>query len=220
MNSSTDDWHLYCLSVSLRGAGLKRPTRHRALVPPHHLKSWLIECGLVVPSNNNTIDFALRSQAMTSKMPSFVWSTKLKITLQAHLLICCSVEWTGPGGQEMIRVHWKSLASFFSALTWFLAANGDLFLGGDKGPLLYFGFLVARLLSPRSPITQFDLTLPVQGEPWPGATHCYTSRNTMKSNITLSTHTVTLARMHMNTSDCTLLIQFFFKRLCWEIQDQ
>lgn len=100
VNSSVDDWHLYCLSVSLRWAGLERATHHRALVPPHHLKSWLIECGLVVPSNNNTIDFALRGQAMTSKTPSFVWLTKLKITLQAHPLICCSVDWTGPGGQE------------------------------------------------------------------------------------------------------------------------
>lgn len=65
--------------------------------------------------------------------------------------------------------------------------------GGEKEPLLYFGFLVARLLSPRSPITQFELTLPVQGEPWPGARRCDNSSNTMKSNIT---HTVTHAHDH------------------------
>lgn len=77
-----------------------------------------------------------------------------------------------------------------------------VYFWGEKGPLLYFGFLVARLLSPRSPITQFELTLPVQGEPWPGATHCYNSSNTMKSNITVHCHT------HM----ITLLIQFTVKK--------
>lgn len=77
-----------------------------------------------------------------------------------------------------------------------------VYFWGRKGPLLYFGFLVARLLSLRSPITQFELTLPVQGEPLPGATHCDNSSNTMKLNIT---HTVT------HTQDPTLLIQFMFK---------
>lgn len=82
-----------------------------------------------------------------------------------------------------------------------------VYFWGEKEPLLYFGFLVARLLSPRSPITQFELTLPVQGEPWPGATHCDNSSNTMKSNIT---HTVT--HTHTHTHDHTLLIQSIFKK--------
>lgn len=68
-----------------------------------------------------------------------------------------------------------------------------VYFWGEKGRPLYFGILVARLLSPRSPITQFELTLPVQGELWPGATRCYNSSNTMKSQIT---RTVTRTNTH------------------------
>lgn len=74
----------------------------------------------------------------------------------------------------------KILGKFSLSINLVSACQWWSIFGGEKGPLLYFGFLVARLLSPRSPITQFELTLPVQGEPWPGATRCYNSSNTMK----------------------------------------
>lgn len=89
---SIDGRQLYCLSVRWGCDGVKRPTRHRALLPPRPLNPRLIECNLVVPRDNNAIDFALRGQAMTSKPPSFVGSARLKITLQAHPLICCSAD--------------------------------------------------------------------------------------------------------------------------------
>lgn len=109
----------------------------------------------------------------------------------------------------------KILGKFFLSVNLVSGCRWWSIFGGEKGPLLYFGFLVARLLSPRSPITQFELTLPVQGEPGPEATHCYNSSNTMKSNITLSTHTVTRthAHVHTYTHDHTLLNQFISKRL-------
>lgn len=83
-----------------------------------------------------------------------------------------------------------------------------VYFWGEKGRPLYFGILVARLLSPRSPITQFELTLPVQGELWPGATCCYNSSNTMKSQITRTvTRTNTHTWSHIAHSG-------LFKRFC------
>lgn len=111
---SNDEWQLHCLSVSRRCNGVKRPTRHRALSPPHPLKSRQIGCNLVVPCNNNGIDFALGGQAMTSKPPSFVWSARLKITLQAHPFVCYW-NWTDRllevrrrrGGYEFTENPWE-----------------------------------------------------------------------------------------------------------------
>ncbi|CAB1459217.1 unnamed protein product [Pleuronectes platessa] len=156
----------------------------------------LIDCHLLVPPDNDAIDFALRGQAMTSK--AFVPSSRLKIPFRAQAWIRLSGDveetWRRRGGDVEetwrrrggdVEETWRrrggdtsSLGSFFLGAN--LVSGGGLFLGGKRGPLLYFGFLVARLLSPRSPITQFELTLPVQGEPRPGATHCYNSSNTMK----------------------------------------
>lgn len=73
---SIDDWKLYCLRFSWRCDGVKRPTPHRALSPP--VNCGPIECNLVVPSDNTATDFALRGQAMTSKLPSFVWFRKVE----------------------------------------------------------------------------------------------------------------------------------------------
>lgn len=103
-----------------------------------------------------------------------------------------------------MKILGKSFLSvnLVSSCQWWSIFGGG---SGRRGPLLYFGFLVARLLSPRSLITQFELTLPVQGEPWPGATHCYNSSNTMKSNAT--THAVTHAHTHQRVN------QFMMKRL-------
>lgn len=121
---------------------------------------------------------------MTSKLPSFVESIRLKTHSAGQICHPLVVEI-----QEVRRTHGrihglKSLGSFFFFSVNLISCHQWSIFGGEKGPLLYFGFLVARLLSPRSPITQFELTLHVEGEPWPGATHCYNSSNTMKSNTT------------------------------------
>lgn len=201
-SDSSFDSQLYCLSVSWRCDGVNRLTSYQALSPPLPLKPRLTGCNLVVPSNNNVIDFALQGQAMTFKLPSFVRAVRLKITSRCSRLNC------PPGrADRILEVRGRWWGDEFTENPWevFLSINlvsgcrwWSIF-GGEKGPLLYFGFLVARLLSPRSPITQFELTLPVQGEPWPGATHCYNSSNTMKSNITLSLHAVTHTRTHACT---------------------
>lgn len=142
-------------------------------------------------SGYKAIDFAFRGQMKASKIASFCSN-----------LICCSAEnpvgsWSLEGVDEdgsSMKILGKSFYSvnLVSSCQWWSIFGGG---SGRRGPLLYFGFLVARLLSPRSLITQFELTLPVQGEPWPGATHCYNSSNTMKSNAT--THAVT--HMHAHT---------------------
>lgn len=148
----------------------------------------IIIMALILPSG---------ARAVTSKPLAFVWACKITLNLSFSVL-----KRLVPDRIMEVRrmlVQWKSLARF--------VLSGNLVSGrrqwsifGGEGLLLYFGFLVARLLSPRSPLTQFELTLPVQGEPWPGAMECDNSRNTMKSNITLS-YTVT----HTHNQD-TLLI--------------
>lgn len=216
---------LYCLSVGWRCDGVKRPTHHRHFYL-HILSNlgWLnvislfpvIIMPLILPSGVK--------QWPLNRPPPFCLVRKVEnhITSSPLNLLFCGLNRSDPGDQEETRrrwVHWKSLGSFFSVNLVSGCWWWSIF-GGERGPLLYFGFLVARLLSPRSPITQFELTLPVQGEPWPGATHCYNSSNTMKSNITLSTRTVTHTHIHIltYTHDLTLFIQCLFKRLCWEDQ--
>lgn len=99
----------------------------------------------------------------------------------------------------------KTLRSFHD-VTWFRADGSILFWGGELP--LYFGLLVARLFCLRSSITQFELTLLVQGEQYPEATELDNSRNTMKSNITHPyTHTSQVmhgsVRSHACTHTCT-----------------
>lgn len=69
MDSFIDDWKRHCLNVSWRREGVT------GQIP---LKCRLSECNLVVPCNNNVIDFALRGQEMTSKLPPFIPSARLK----------------------------------------------------------------------------------------------------------------------------------------------
>lgn len=54
---SIDDRKLHCPSVSWRCDRVKSPTPHRALSPRRQCRPF--GCNLVVPGNNNAIDFAL-----------------------------------------------------------------------------------------------------------------------------------------------------------------
>lgn len=91
--------------------------------------------------------------------------------------------------------------------------RGSIFGGGDCSFILESWW--PRLLSPRSPITQFELTLPVEGAPRPEAAHSYNSRNTKESlgaRTRARSHARTLLALSGSVagSNITMLLGFYW----------